>query len=162
MRLKHIFGNQSGAALMIALLMIIVLTLVGLASTLTSTFEIKLSGTKRGSTDAFYGADGGVQVVLANVNNFNLPGQYVDNKYKPLVDPKNSNPNPTNADVTIHYDPVQLGSPRGLGMSAINFEFTHYMIESTAEDQIEQGVTKASCTVEEKVVRLTPTLQGGY
>jgi len=49
--------NQSGAALVIALIMIIVLTLIGLASIFTSTFEISLSGNKRTSTDAFYLAE---------------------------------------------------------------------------------------------------------
>jgi hypothetical protein len=49
--------DQTGAALVIALIMIIVLTLIGLASTFTSTFEISLSGNKRLSTDAFYEAE---------------------------------------------------------------------------------------------------------
>ena len=161
-RRKTFLMSQSGAALVVALLMIIILTLIGLASTMTSTFEIRLSGTKRGSTDAFYAADSGVQVVLADITNFNLPGQYVNNQYKPLADSQRNLPNPTNADVTIHYDPSQIGSPRGLGMSAINFEFTHYTIASRAGDQRDAGTNPATCTVEEKVVRLTPTLQGGY
>jgi Tfp pilus assembly protein PilX len=162
MKKKSLLRNQSGAALVVALLMIIILTLIGLASTITSTFEIRLSGAKRGTTDAFYAADSGVQVVLADITNFNLPGQYVNNQYKPLADPKKTLPNPTHADVTVHYDPTQIGSPRGLGMSAINFEFTHYTIASTAGDQKDAGTNPATCTVEEKVVRLTPTLQGGY
>jgi len=70
--------NESGAALVIALIMIIVLTLIGLASTFTSNFEIKLSGNKRGSTDAFYAADSGAQSVLVHIANFNVPGQYQD------------------------------------------------------------------------------------
>ena len=45
--------SESGAALVIALIMMIVLTLIGLASTFTSTFEIILSGEKKRSTDAF-------------------------------------------------------------------------------------------------------------
>lgn len=49
--------EQSGAALIIALIMIVVLTLIGLASTFNSTYEIKLSGNKRASTDAFYITD---------------------------------------------------------------------------------------------------------
>ena len=63
----NIFKNQSGVALVIALIMLIVMTLIGLASTFTSTFEIKLSGNKRSSTDAFFAADSGVEVVKANI-----------------------------------------------------------------------------------------------
>jgi hypothetical protein len=152
--------DQSGVALVIAMITMIVLTLIGLASTFTSTYEIKLSGNKRGSTDAFYAADSGVQVVVANIENFNLPGKYVDNKYYPFTDP--NNPNPTKAKVIISYDTTQEGPPRGSGFSATgNFEFRHYLIESVGQDQIELNPIKSTCTIQEKVVRLVPTLQGG-
>ncbi len=155
-----ILEDQSGVALVIALIMIVVLTLVGLASTYTSTFEMKLSGNKRGTTDAFYAADGGVQVTIANIENFSLPGKYVDNKYDPFTDPNNHNT--TNAKVIIQYDTTQEGSPRGSGFSAISFEYKHFLIDSTGRDQTDIGLMRSACEVEEKVVRLVPTLQGGY
>ena len=153
--------DQSGVALVLALIMIVILTLIGLASTYTSTFEMKLSGNKRGTTDAFYAADSGIQVVVANVDNFSLPGKYdVDNKYDPFTDPKN--PNPTKAKVLIQYDTTQEGSPRGSGFSAISFEFRHFVIDSKGQDQMDLGLVKSASEIEEKVVRLVPTLQGGY
>ncbi|MGQ9645238.1 MAG: pilus assembly PilX family protein [Thermodesulfobacteriota bacterium] len=152
--------DQSGVALVIALIMIVILTLIGLASTYTSTFEIKLSGNKRGATDAFYAADSGVQVVVANVENFTLPGKYVDHKYDPFTDP--NNPNPTRAKVTVTHDITQSGSPRGVQMSAIHFGFEHFQIESKGSDQLDLSPIRSICTVEEKVVRLVPTIQGGY
>jgi hypothetical protein len=153
--------DQSGVALVLALIMIVILTLIGLASTYTSIFEMKLSGNKRGTTDAFYAADSGIQVVVANVENFSLPGKYVDNKYDPFTDPKN--PNPTKAKVLIQYDTTQEGSPRGSGFSAISFEFRHFVIDSRGEDQMEDlSLVKSASEIEEKVVRLVPTLQGGY
>jgi hypothetical protein len=155
-----IFTNENGAALVIALMMMIMLTLVGLGSIFTSTFEVKLSGNKRASTNAFYAADSGVQVIMANIDNFNLPGKYVDNKYDPFTDPVN--PNPTKAAVVITHVPDQHGSPRGSGFSATHFEFIYYVIDSTGQDQIEFSPVKSACTVEQKVVRLVPTLQGGY
>ncbi len=151
--------DQSGVALVIALLMMVVLTLIGLASIFTSTFEVKLSGNKRGSTDAFFAADSGIQVVMANINNFNLPGRYVDDKYNPFVDPEN--PNPTQAEVTIYHLPAQRGAPRGLGFSATHFDFEYYVIDSTGRDLTDLSPMRSSCTVEQKVVRLIPTLQGG-
>jgi hypothetical protein len=152
--------DQSGVALVLALIMIVILTLIGLASTYTSTFEMKLSGNKRGTTDAFYAADSGVQVVVANVENFSLPGKYVDNKYDPFTDP--SNPNPTKAQVLIQYDTTQEGSPRGSGFSAISFEFRHFVIDSKGQDQLDLNLVKSGSEIEQKVVRLVPTLQGGY
>jgi len=162
MRIKgnKLLNDQSGVALIIALIMIIVLTLLGLASTLTSTFEIKMSGNKRGTTDAFYAADSGVQVAVANINNFDLPGKYVNNQYNPFSDP--NNPNPTNAKVTITYNPSQTGAPRGLGFSATgNYEFNHYLIESIGQDQRDLNLIKSTSVVQQKVVRLIPTIQGG-
>ena len=101
-----ILKDQSGVALVIALIMIVVLTLIGLASTYTSTFEMKLSGNKRGTTDAFYPADSGIQVVVANIENFSLPGKYnSDNKDDPFTDP--GNPNPTKARVISTQDRSQ-------------------------------------------------------
>ena len=157
---KEILKNQSGAALVIALIMIIVMTLIVLAASFTSIFEIRLAGNKRGSTDAFFAADSGVQIVIANIENFDLPGKYVGNKYDPFTDPKNTNS--TKAQVQINYDGTQSGAPRGFGFSATgNYEFVHYLIESTGQDQIELSPIKSTCTVQEKVVRLVPTLQGG-
>ena len=152
--------DQSGVALVLALVMIVILTLIGLASTYTSNFELKLSGNKRGTTDAFYAADSGVQVVTANVDNFSLPGKYVDNKYNPFSDAKN--PNPTKAKVFIQFDTTQEGSPRGSGFSAISFEFRHFVIDSKGHDQLDLSLIKSAAEIEQKVVRLVPTLQGGY
>jgi hypothetical protein len=155
-----IFKDQSGVALVIALTMIVVLTLIGLASTYTSTFEVKLSGNKRGTTDAFYAADSGVQIVVTNIRNFDLPGKYISDKYDPFTD--SSNPNPTRAKVTITHDTTQTGSPRGIQMSATNFGFEHYLVDSTGGDQMEFNPIKSTCTIQQKVVRMVPTLQGGY
>src|SRR4030042_4528316 len=76
-RTNLILRGQSGAALVIALIIMVVLTLIGLASIFSSNFEVKLSGNKRGSTNAFYAADAGVQSVMANLSNFNLSGNFV-------------------------------------------------------------------------------------
>jgi len=155
-------NNQSGAALVIALLMMVVLTLIGLASTFTSTFEVKLSGNKRGSTNAFYSADSGVQVAVSKIENFNLPGKYdIGNKYHYSLE--SGVTNPTKADIVIYHDTTQVGAPRGLGFSAIgNFDFIHYVVESKGQDQVDLSPIKSTTTVQQKMVRLVPTAQGGY
>ena len=161
MRIKHALNDESGTALVIALLVMIVLTLIGLASIYASTFELKLSGNKRGATEAFYAAENGVQTAVANIENFNL-SKYdaATNTYEPTADSKN--PNSTKARVIIEHDTTREGPPRGLGFSATNFEYERFLIQSTGQDQTEVSPAKATCTVEEKVVRLVPTLQGGY
>jgi type IV pilus assembly protein PilX len=153
---KMILRDQSGVALVIALIMIIVLTLIGLASTFTSTFEIKLSGNKRGSTDAFYAADSGLQVTIGRIENFNL-SQFnpITNRYNPFTD--QSNINPTNAVVTIVHDTTQNGPPRSLGSSAMKFDYEHFMIQSTGQDQTELSLIRSTTALEEKVVRLIPS-----
>ncbi|OGP90894.1 MAG: hypothetical protein A2157_05480 [Deltaproteobacteria bacterium RBG_16_47_11] len=156
-RLGLLAKNQSGVALVIALVLMVVLTLIGLASTFSSTFEIKHSGNKRGSTDAFYAADSGVQVVMANVKNFDLSGKYTENKYEPFKDSTNPNPNPTKAQVVIEHYPDQHGCPRGTGGWGVHgVDCQNYLIESNGEDQIEINLVKSKATIQEKVARLVP------
>jgi len=157
---QNILKDESGTALVIALLIMVLLTLIGVSSTVTATFETRLSGGKRGSTDAFYSSDSGIQVTLANVSNFDFLTKYVDNRYDPFTD--QHNPNPTKAKVVIERQTSQGGAPRGFGISATNVEFEHFIVESTGQDQSDSSLLKPSCTLQEKVVRFVPTLQGGY
>jgi len=157
-----VLKNESGAVLVVALIMMVILTLIGIAASFTSIFEVIISGHKRGSTDAFFSADSGIQIVVANVDNFDPTDttKYVNNKYNPFTDP--NNPNPTRAKMTITFDTAQQGAPRGMGFSATgNYEFRHFLIESTGQDQIESATNKSTCTIEQKVIRIVPTLQGG-
>ncbi len=177
---KSFLKDQSGAALVIALVMIIVLTLIALASTLSSNFENKLSGNKRGSTDCFYTADSGVQAALANISNFDfdtiplipnsgsLPGdlqnQSID-KQKSLSSSSLGIPaTPANfkaPKVTV-YHTTSTGSPRGLHLSAAgNYGFAYFIIDSVGCDQLDISLITFNCEHQEQVVRLLPTSQGG-
>ncbi len=165
-RFEFLTDNQSGMALVIALILMVVLTLIGLASTLSSTYEIRLSGNKRGATDAFYSADSGVQVAIANIENFDLPGKYdANSKYHYSENPANQNPakNPTGADIVMYYDPTRTDCPPGHGLSMKEDQYIcrHYLIDSTGQDQIELNPLRSSCEIEESVVRLTPPAQWG-
>jgi hypothetical protein len=64
--------------------------------------------------------------------------------------------------VTIQYETTQEGAPQGSGFSAINFEFEHFVIESKGWDQMDSSLVRSGCTLEQKVVKIAPTLQGGY
>jgi Tfp pilus assembly protein PilX len=171
---NSILRDRSGAALVIALVMIIVLTVIGLAANFTSIFEIKLSGNKRGSTDAFYTADAGVQAALADLTNLNTSVGYVDvapgtlpaDLDKELIDKKLTSPSwsslPAGQDfverplVTV-YHTSKTGAPRGVGFSAAGtVEYQYHIVDSVGKDQMDRSLIRSSCQVREKIVRLVP------
>ena len=61
--------NQSGVALVIALLIVLVLTLIGISAISTTTFEANITGNERVRTDAFYASEGIFQVGLKQLDN---------------------------------------------------------------------------------------------
>ena len=172
-----ILKEESGVAIVVALLMILILSLIGFASMSSSIFETKLSGNKRGSTDAFYVADSGAQSVMAALANFNLSSGYVSVETGSLppelqtefIDQQFSAPSLSQPAGVSFADPPQVTIyhstkttiPRGLGISAVNFEYGHYIVRSVGKDQLEASLIKSSCEIREKIVRLLPTQQGG-
>lgn len=54
--------NENGSALIFALLILVVLTVLGISSLTTSTVEVKISGNDKRHKQAFYAADGGTEV----------------------------------------------------------------------------------------------------
>ena len=61
---KNILINEKGVALIIALLMLLILTLIGISAISTTTFETNISGNERVGTDAFYASEAGIQIGL--------------------------------------------------------------------------------------------------
>src|SRR4030042_3106830 len=59
--------NERGVALVIALIMLIVLTFLGIASISSSVVEAKISGNERVGSAAFYVASGGVEVGISRL-----------------------------------------------------------------------------------------------
>jgi Tfp pilus assembly protein PilX len=165
-------GNQSGVALVVALLMIVILSLIGIASSSNSTFEIRLSGNKRGSTDAFYTADGGAKSVLPDITNFNTSSGYTTSLgtlptelQTESIDQRKTSPTlvlpggvsfTSPPQVTIYHTTVTK-VPRGLGMSALAFQYNYYIIDSIGQDQMDLNLIRSNCEIREKIVRLIPT-----
>jgi hypothetical protein len=56
--------NEKGLVLIIALLILLVLTLIGISAISTTTFETNISGNERVGTDAFYASEAGIQIGL--------------------------------------------------------------------------------------------------
>jgi hypothetical protein len=62
-------ANQHGVALVVALLILLVLTLIGLSSINSSTSEAKIAGYERFGNAAFYASKGGGQVGINRLPN---------------------------------------------------------------------------------------------
>ena len=164
--------NQSGTALVVALIILVVLTLISLSSSITSITEIKLSGNKRGSTNAFYTADGGIQAAMGNLANFDSStytlitntGGISSNIINQSVD-KFTNPTfpsgvsfATTPTVWIYHE-TNTGAPRGLGFSATgNVGFEYYIVDSTGVDQValDADALKSRFEVVTTAVRILP------
>jgi Tfp pilus assembly protein PilX len=70
--------SQRGAALIIAIMILLILTVLGIYAVTTSTLETKIAGNERVLKDAFYAADGGIDygrhVISLVLNNQSLLG----------------------------------------------------------------------------------------
>ena len=59
--------DEKGIAMVVALVILLVLTLIGFSSINTTTFESNIAGNERSGTDAFYAAEAGLQVGLNQI-----------------------------------------------------------------------------------------------
>ena len=61
---RNTLRNQRGIALIVALMILLVLTLIGISAITTTTFENRISGNERAGNNAFYAAEAGIEVGL--------------------------------------------------------------------------------------------------
>jgi len=61
---RSLLRKKNGVVLVIALLLLLVLTLIGISSISTTTFETGISGNERVGADAFYASEAGIHVGL--------------------------------------------------------------------------------------------------
>ena len=62
-----VLKNEKGVALVLALIMMVILTIVGIISVSSSIFETKIAGNERLGSAAFYAAEGGVKVGISRL-----------------------------------------------------------------------------------------------
>jgi Tfp pilus assembly protein PilX len=140
--------TEEGFALVITLMIMLVASVIGFAAMTTTDIEVRISGNNHWGHQAFYAADGAIEVALADASNFQRAGKNLE-----LTEP-------VRASVTVGYDPTQKGAPRGKGTSALHFNFDHYIV--TSQGYASVASSSASSEIQEKVVKLVPTAQGGY
>src|SRR4030042_4665418 len=61
MKTKERWKDQNGIALVVALVMLLVLTFVGLAAVSLTSYEARIAGNERVYNNAFYAGDGGIE-----------------------------------------------------------------------------------------------------
>jgi hypothetical protein len=61
---RDILGNKNGVALVVALIMLLILSFIGISAISTTTFETSIVGNERVRTDAFYASEAIFQVGL--------------------------------------------------------------------------------------------------
>ena len=171
MKNRLFLQNQTGSALVIALIILVVLTLISLSSSITSITEINLSGNKRGSTDAFYAADGGIQAATADLSNFNSStsdyaliqntgsiSQDIINQSVDKCLPSNKVTFPAGVTFTtkptiVIYHETSTRTPPGQS-SFLNYEY--YIIDSTGMDQAGTDLLRPQSEVVTTVYRILP------
>jgi hypothetical protein len=128
--------DQTGAVLVIAIVMLLILSIIGIYAMGSSIIEVKISGQKKFYDAAFNDADGGVKFVEA-LNPFGV----IDSTYPPDPGPPDkrkhypeSSITNFNFDVYVSYlgnSPPPVGS--GTGQRA-GFKAHYHRIESTGRD----------------------------
>ncbi len=121
---RSVLENEKGVALVVALIMLLVLTLVGIASISSSVYEAKIAGNDRFGTAAFYAAKGGVERGIAQ-----LP---VLTSYSGSI-----------GDETYRSGPIKVESPQDLELKLlgpmarpgydVNWEFRRYQVSATGQ-----------------------------
>ena len=117
--------NDKGVALVVALMMLLILTLIGISAITTTTYETSISGNERVGTDAFYASEAGIQVGLNQIPNTNPVSR-------------------TKLGEDSYYwsgSPQDKDSPRAVGFMGLyamsgygeNWEFKRYQVSATGE-----------------------------
>jgi hypothetical protein len=71
--------NEKGTALLTALIMLLLLTLIGFAAITTSSVEVQISGNQRVGITAMYAFEAGIESIRQELNNYidNNPDKYI-------------------------------------------------------------------------------------
>jgi Tfp pilus assembly protein PilX len=153
--------SQEGAALVIAVLILLVLTVIGIYAVTTATFETRIAGNERVLKDAFYAADGGIDygrhVIVLSLTNQSLPAganaddeDDLNDEIRGFGDYPNSpvRPDIGNSTMNIQVDRIKAEEPPGTshefgGVVSEKQTSIYYRLDSTSS-----GLANASSEVE--------------
>jgi len=135
LNLKRLRSNR-GLAAFIALIVMIMLTLIGIAAIKISNDEVNIAGNELNEMKAFYGAEAGLERASAAIQN-----QYDATGYPPTTMPSG---NETINDVIVAYNATDNGAavqkPLSIGtLAGLNATIKTYTIKSTGISQIDNS-----------------------
>jgi Tfp pilus assembly protein PilX len=141
-RLPARLKNEQGAALILAMVILVMLTFIGLAALSTSSTELFLSGNYRQSREAFQMADGLTEAALKDTDNFIPPtggvGGVTALTAGTLSDTDPSNNSTATATGTITY--VTTGAAQaGSGMTVVmgsSVKANYFIVDTTGEGSL--------------------------
>lgn len=153
--LPPVADNQRGMALILALVMLTLMSLLGAMALSTSTTEISIAGNYRASQQAFYAAQRAVEYSMTNehiydrsVNDFpvSLTGDYATDIAA------GTDNGGLDGDVTNQVDYLTSGAlPPGSGSDPTYFQSRYYTINATGK-----GPHNTRARVESQVSRIVP------
>jgi type IV pilus assembly protein PilX len=114
---------QHGVALVVALVILLVLTVVGVTALITTAFEGRMAGSTQELNRAFQAAESGVDRTIANGSQFNLTATQTATYAGVGSTAGSASTSTTFRELTK--------PPRGSGYSASRFKAAHFQINST-------------------------------
>jgi hypothetical protein len=143
--------NEKGVALILALVMLAVMSILGAMALSTSTSDLAISGNYRATQQAFYSADRAVEYAMTNGAIYSAigTGEVPLDQY--------------NSDLTVDGHGLQTGAgnevqyltrgplPLGTGSDPTYFESRYYIISVTGS-----GPGNASARIENQIARIVP------
>jgi Tfp pilus assembly protein PilX len=127
-------AHQSGAALVVGLLLLLILTILAISGMTTATLELQMAGNTQYKERAFQAAETGIEEALQTAT-FNTAVPYVLENQR--VDTSNGATNKDTYDVVMEFD-QQTGTtivPGGGFSMGTGFQAYHFNIVSTGESE---------------------------
>jgi len=122
--------NEKGVVLVIAVLVMITATILGIAAMMTSDIEVRMSGNQRCMETAFYAAEGGIESGLGWLASSGIAKS--DETMLPTMKETKENPDPGNENIYSQYYIGDLRHSRNppKGWDVTKFRRYYYQIYS--------------------------------
>ena len=154
--------NQRGTALILALTMLVVMSLVGLLALSTSDTELRISGNFLTSRAAFYAADRAVAYAGANADIFTSTGTvnlFTDGAHLANIQIGNSgldnDPARSSTATFLTTGPPPVSAKTGEGSDAGVFEARYFLVEVNGVAPV-GSLNPSRATLEAQVARIIP------
>ena len=149
-QMKRTLNSQKGFAALIALIMVGMLTLIGLAAISTSDDEVTITGNAMQDSKAFYAAESGLAMAVAQ-----LESEYDSTNAPPLVLPNSKGNLINNCSVTyetVDNGPATTEKVTSGSLAGLNAFIKSFSVSSTSVNQLDNAQVTVSQTFETVMV----------